>query len=131
MAELAHHKSVRAGHKGIVTKKVADLEIALQATPLDRDVLENLKSSFEEKVTVLSDLDGRIIDLLVDQAEIIAEIEGAEGVKDTLRTALLKINRALGPTVMASTGTTVGATPTPTSMGIKLPQLTQNFLGNV
>ena len=40
MANLAHLKTVRAGHKGVLTKKLTEVEDALKATPLDKDALE-------------------------------------------------------------------------------------------
>ena len=83
MAELAHQKSVRSGHRGIVTKKIAELEGALGDTPPHMDTLEQFKTAPEEKRALLKDLDERILALLEDEAEIVAEIEGAEGVKDT------------------------------------------------
>ena len=49
-AELTHLKNVRAGHKGILTKKLRDLEDALKDTPPDRDALEQFKASLEEKL---------------------------------------------------------------------------------
>ena len=83
MAELAHQKSVRSGHRGIVTKMIAELEGALGVTPPDLDTLEWLKTALEEKRALLKDLDERILALLAYEAEIVAEIEGAEGVRHT------------------------------------------------
>ncbi|XP_011410528.1 PREDICTED: uncharacterized protein LOC100633078 [Amphimedon queenslandica] len=126
-AELAHKKSVRSGHRGTVTRKVTELETALGATPLDRDSLEQLRAALAEKVAVLKDLDESILALLEDEAEIETDIEGAEVIRDTLRSALFKIDKAIGPPSGAPRGVspTVGDTPSESvATRIKLPELT-------
>ena len=120
MTELNHQKSVRSGHRGIVTKKVAELETVLGITPPDTHALEQLRAALEEKRDLLTDLDKRIVSLLNDETEIIAEIEGAEGVKDVLRSALFKIDRAVG----ASSAPSPGIAPTTAAIAVKLPELT-------
>ena len=50
---LAHLKSVRAGHKGVVTKKISDLEDALNATPVDPDTLKQMRVVLQEKFELL------------------------------------------------------------------------------
>uniref|UniRef100_A0A1X7UUW7 Uncharacterized protein n=1 Tax=Amphimedon queenslandica TaxID=400682 RepID=A0A1X7UUW7_AMPQE len=123
-AELAHKKSVRSGHRGTVTRKVTELETALGATPID---LEQLRAALAEKVAVLKDLDESILALLEAEAEIETDIEGAEDVRDTLRSALYKIDKAIGPSSGAPRGVspTVGDTPSESvATKIKLPELT-------
>ena len=73
-----NQKSVRSGHRGIVTKK---LETVLGITPPDTHTLEQLRAALEEKRNLFTNLDKRIVSLLNDETEIIAEIEGAEGVR--------------------------------------------------
>ena len=73
------------------------------------DTLEQLKTALEEKRALLKDLDERILALLEDEAEIVAEIEGAEGVKDKLRAAFFKVNKVFGP---VATPPTASATAT-------------------
>ena len=53
MADLGHLKSVRAGHKVVLTKKLTEVEDVLKATPLDKDALEQYKVSLEEKSKVI------------------------------------------------------------------------------
>ena len=53
MANLAHLKNVRAGHKGVVTKKLSDLENAMKATPRDEDSLRQLRTVFQEKLDII------------------------------------------------------------------------------
>ena len=50
MADLAHLKNVRAGHKGVVTKILSDLEDAMNATPRDEYSLRQLRTVFQEKL---------------------------------------------------------------------------------
>uniref|UniRef100_A0A1X7VEB7 Uncharacterized protein n=1 Tax=Amphimedon queenslandica TaxID=400682 RepID=A0A1X7VEB7_AMPQE len=88
VAELAHKKSVRSGHRGTATRKVTELETALGASPLDRHSLEQLRVALAENVAVLKDLDEGILALLEDKAETETDIEGAEVVRDTLRSTL-------------------------------------------
>ena len=87
MAELAHQKSVRSGHRGIVTKKIAELKGALGVTLPEMGTSEQLKTALEEKRALLKDLDERILALLAYEAEKVAEIEGAEGVRHTISSA--------------------------------------------
>lgn len=101
-AELTHLKNVRAGHKGILTKKLRDLEDALKDTPPDRDALEQFKASLEEKLNILRNHSDQIVAKLQDATEIATEIEGNEATVDSVRAALCKINRSLGPTPTVS-----------------------------
>ena len=142
----AHLKSVRAGHKGVVTKKLSDLEDALHATPLDKDQLEQLKDTLQEKLDKLRNLSEDILAQLQDEAEIAAEIEGSDALCDQIRSALFKIRKAVstptapptsprpprtatptpprdsGPTDTAAT--TSGSTTTSTPSRMKLPKIT-------
>ena len=45
---LAHLKSIRVGHEGVVTKKISDLEDALYATPVDPDTLKQMRVVLQE-----------------------------------------------------------------------------------
>ena len=123
----AHIRSVRAGHKGVVTKKLTELEEALRATPLDKDLLEKLRTTLQEKLDLLKKLSNDIVELLVNEAEIIAEIESSETLIDSIRSALIKLNRILGT---ASTPPPPVETPTIASR-MKLPKLAlPSFDGN-
>ena len=123
MAELAHQKSVRSGHRGIVTKKIAELEGALGDTPPDMDALEQLKTALEEKRALLKDLDERNLALLEDEAEIVAEVEGAEGVQDTLRAALFKVNKVIRSVATPPTASAIATGGESSTSTVKLPKL--------
>ena len=93
---LAHLKSVRAGHKGVVTKKISDLEDALNATPVDPDTLKQMRIVLQEKFELLKKLSEDIVALLTEEVEIVAEAEAAELISDSIRDSLLKITMAIG-----------------------------------
>ena len=77
MADLAHLKSVRGGHKGVLTKMLlTEVQDALKATPLDKDALEQYKVSLQEKSKILKDLSNQVVCKLQDGTEIATEIEG-------------------------------------------------------
>ena len=136
---LAHLKSVRAGHKGVVTKKISDLEDALNATPVDPDTLKQMRVVLQEKFELLKKLSEDIVALLTEEVEIVAEVEAAELISDSIRDSLLKITRAIG----AQSETTSTPPPTPSSTSrdsaistessrrVKLPELNlRPFDGN-
>ena len=76
MADLAHLKSIRGGHKGVLTKTLTEVQDALKATPLDKDALEQYKVSLQEKSKILKDLSNQVVCKLQDGTEIATEIEG-------------------------------------------------------
>ena len=104
MVELAHQKSFRSGHRGIVTKKIAELEGALGDTP-DMDALEAVENCSGE------------------EAEIVAEVEGAEGIKDTLRAALFKVNKVIRPVATPPTASATATGGESSTSTVKLPKL--------
>ena len=86
--DVAHLKSVRAGHKGVVTKKLIELQDALNATPLDNDQLEHLRMTFHEKCDIIKQLNNDIVALLTVEADIIAEVAAGDELIDSVRSAL-------------------------------------------
>uniref|UniRef100_A0A1X7V6B0 Uncharacterized protein n=1 Tax=Amphimedon queenslandica TaxID=400682 RepID=A0A1X7V6B0_AMPQE len=95
-SSLAHIKSVRVDHRGAATKKIADLEAALGATPIDIDIFKLMRAVLQEKLEVLKRLSEDIIALLTDEGEIITEVETAELISDSIRESLLKIQKVIG-----------------------------------
>ena len=57
-----------------MTKKLSDLEDALHATPLNKDQLEQLKDTLQEKLDKLRNLSEDILAQLQDEAKIAAGI---------------------------------------------------------
>ena len=110
MADLAHLKNVRAGHKGVVTKKLSDLEDAMKATPRDEDSLRQLRTVFQEKLDIIKRLNDEIVALLTDEADIVSEIAAGDDLKDNIRGALFKIEKAIGSSPASSLPPTMPST---------------------
>uniref|UniRef100_A0A1X7VJM6 Uncharacterized protein n=1 Tax=Amphimedon queenslandica TaxID=400682 RepID=A0A1X7VJM6_AMPQE len=89
--DLRHLKSVRAGHKGAVSRKMTDLNALLVSTPVDRDSLERIKLALERKLDLLNKLSEDIAAALTNEGEIKAEIESAELVSDPTSTLRVKL----------------------------------------
>ena len=137
----AHLRSVRAGHKGVVTKRLTDLEAILQATPLDKDQLEQFRIVLQEKFELLRKLSDDIVAELHDEGEIATEIEGSEALFDQVQSAIFQINKAMSiPQAMSLPQLVLhhplpqeegGHMNTPTVSRMKLPELTLTpFDGN-
>ena len=125
MTDLPHLKSVRAGHKGVLTRKLNELDDALAASPINSDTLEQLKVVFEEKFDKLRKTNDEIVALLNDETEIVTEIEAGDLLSDSIRAALFKLNRALR-TVPTSTSATPSIRGDSSHKKIRLPELTLN-----
>ena len=110
---LAHLKSVRAGHTGVVTKKISDLEDALNVTPVDPDSLKQMRVVLQEKFEFLKKLSEDIVALLTEEVEIVAVVEAAELISNSIRDSLLKIIRAIG--AQSEMTSTPPSTPSSTS----------------
>ena len=136
----AHLRSVRAGHKGVVTKRLTDLEVILQATSLDKDQLEQFRIVLQEKFELLRKLSDDIVAELHNEGEIATEIEGSEALFDQVRSAIFRINKAMSTPghVIPPASTSPPPSPgggghmtTPTVSRMKLPELTLTpFDGN-
>uniref|UniRef100_A0A1X7VBP1 Uncharacterized protein n=1 Tax=Amphimedon queenslandica TaxID=400682 RepID=A0A1X7VBP1_AMPQE len=130
MTDLPHLKSVRAGHKGVLTRKLNEFDDALVASPINSDALEQLKVVFEEKFDKLRKTNDEIVALLTDETEIVTKIEAGDLMSDSIRAALFKINRAL-----RSVPTSTFAMPSVRSDSfckiIRLSELTLNLLMGV
>uniref|UniRef100_A0A1X7V3F5 Uncharacterized protein n=1 Tax=Amphimedon queenslandica TaxID=400682 RepID=A0A1X7V3F5_AMPQE len=69
MTDLPHLKSVREGHKGVLTRKLNEFHDALAASPINSDALEQLKVVFEEKFDKLRKTNDEIVSLLTDERD--------------------------------------------------------------
>ena len=95
---LAHLKSMRTGHRGVVTRKISDLDVALGVVPIDTDASKQKRAVLQEKLALLQKLSDDIISLLTDEGEIITEVETAELISDSIGKSLLKIQEVIGAT---------------------------------
>ena len=88
--ELARKKSVRAGHRASATRMVNKARELLAEDAPDVAKLSQLRLSLQEKLDVLKQLDGEILDL-VDESSVAEEIEQADEFKEDVYTILIGI----------------------------------------
>ncbi|XP_065895078.1 uncharacterized protein [Dysidea avara] len=105
--------------------------ILLEDSP-DIAKLSQLKLSLQEKLETIKILDGELLDI-VEESELATEIEQADGFKEGIYTAIIKIDKS---TAMAHARTSVDTTephPLPVARDrVKLPKLVlRPFNGDV
>ena len=134
MAELAKKKWIRAGHKGVVTRRIKEddnLVAAISPThPVDLAKLTQLKLSLKEKLEMLSKLDDEILELIDNGGDLVKDIDEADTFKQDIYAPIVKIdnNSSLTSiTLAAASGTSavasvVSATPS-TTASARLPKL--------
>ena len=94
-------KHVRAGHRASATKAIGRAEDLLAPDKPDLDKLSQLKLVLREKLETLKTLDAEILDL-VKEDDLADEIEQADGFKKGLYSVLVRIERVLSSTPVAS-----------------------------
>ena len=86
MAEgLVKKRRIRAGHRGVMRETITEVngllgDRAAIAEESGRVKLSQLQMALKEKLTILKQLDGEIIDLLDAEDELSAEIESSDEV---------------------------------------------------
>ena len=127
MAELTKKKRIRAGHRGVVTrriKEVDDLVAAITPThPADLAKLAQLKLSLKEKLDTLSKLDDEILELIDTDAELVADIDEADTIKQGIYAAIVKIENSSSLVTPTAPPSSAGATPATTTTAARLPKL--------
>ena len=97
MAELVFKNNVRCGYRGVVTRKVREVDAVLAADPNpDKVRLAQLKFTLKEKLETLAKIDLEIL-ILGDENAIEGDITQSEKVRDTIYEALAKIEAACEP----------------------------------
>ena len=135
MSELSRKKRVRAGHRASATKMIVRTEDLLKSESPDHAKLYQLKQSLKEKLEVLKQLDGEILDA-VEEDRVVEEIEQSDEFKENVYTAIVRVERVLEPLAVRSPSlgsSAVLADPPPTaSSKVRLPKLTlQSFDGEL
>ena len=128
MAEqLTKKKRIRAGHKGVVTrrmKEVDDIVAAMTPThPADLAKLAQLKLSLKEKLETLSKLDDEIFQLIDADEELIADMDEADTIKQGIYAAIVKIENSTSSVTPVASPSSAGATPVTTTTAARLPKL--------
>ena len=118
---------IRAGHKGVATRRVKEVDELLAAItpgrPADATKLAQLRLSLREKLETISKLDDELFELIDDEGELTSEIDQADIFKQSIYATLVKLDDQLnpkGPPATASAPAT--SAPTPASHA-RLPKL--------
>ena len=92
---LVKKKRIRAGHRGVVTKRVEAAKALLRTDDPDPVQVTRFVTILEEKLIVLKRLDGEILELLVDEEAIVAEIEAADEYNQSIHDFLLTMQKVI------------------------------------
>ena len=105
MAEaLAKRKRIRAGHRAWATKTVRQIEDILASETPDKEILVLLHLNLNEKLEAIKALDAEVIEL-VDDDFLADEIEQAYDYKESVLSALIRIDRIAKASPRASSPT--------------------------
>ena len=108
MAQLVFNNNVRRGYRGVVTRKVREVDTVLATDPNpDKVRLAQLKFTLKEKLETLAKIAQEML-VLGDENAIEGEIAQSEKVRDTVYEALAKIEAACEPAALV-----VAANPLP------------------
>lgn len=94
--DLSRKKRVRAGHQSSATKMVRRAEELLSKDAPDVSTLSRLKLTLNEKLEILRQLDGEILDVVEEEA-VVGEIDQSDEFKDDVYATLMKIERHIAP----------------------------------
>ena len=102
-ADLTRKRRIRAGHRGVVTKRLGEIKAIVEAlgSPEKRD-LERYVAIFHEKLEVLHQLDREILELLTEKDDILREIAQAEEYNQVVVDTQLKLRELLSGTMPTS-----------------------------
>ena len=143
MAEpLVKKNRIRAGHKGVVTKRIKEVDDLIAAAtpeePVELAKLTRLKLSLQEKLDTISKLDDEIFELIENEGELVGEIDGADAFKQTIYATVLKIDEQISLNTDASSAASRArvepppALATASSHAVRLPKLQlQSFDGDL
>ena len=130
---LARKKRIRAGHRGVVTKRKGETEMLIARDDPDPVQVGILIFILEDKLKVLQKLDGDILDLIESEPDILSDIEASDAYNQDILLRLQQIKKALPISGIGSVqkGTGRGVSPTSIRQAC-LPKLTlRPFHGNV
>ena len=111
---LTKKKKTRAGHKASATQTARQIDEIVAAEEPDKARLALLQLTLKEKLETIKKLDAEIVNL-IDETVLTEEIEQADGYKETLFSALLKVDKILKDLPTA---------PPAKSNSMRLPKLT-------
>ena len=131
MANPAHKKGVRGGHRASATKMIRKAEELLARDPTDYPQLAKIRLSLQEKVSVLKKLDAEIVDL-VKEDEVADEIERADAYMEDVYDMMAKLEEVSKKNSLGSTAGTPTAVRADPATKVRLPKLMiQPFKGDL
>ena len=107
--DLAKKKRIGAGHRGVVTRRVAEAERLLGGDSSDPEQVSRLITILEEKLLSLRKLDGEILELMEREEDIVTEIEEADAHNQGIHDLLLRMQKVS----VATSGSVSGSTRDP------------------
>ena len=103
MSEYARQKRIRGGHRGSTTRTLTKVDEALTEESTDILKLMQLKQSLEEKVTILTTLDEKILEKTPDE-EVEEEIQQSDIFAERIQLTIIKLTKVLGEIEKMSDG---------------------------
>ena len=91
--DLVKKKSIRAGHRGVVTRRVAEADRLLGGDSPESEQVSRLITILEEKLLILWKLDGEILELMEREEDIATEIEEADAHNQGIHDLLLRMQK--------------------------------------
>ena len=98
MLELVRKKQIRAGHKGSVTRIIAQVSGMFDSSQINLSKLGQHLETLKDKREVLKKLDSEILDATTEERELTDEIEESDVFKERIDLAIIDIERAIAGT---------------------------------
>ena len=98
MEELVRKKRIRAGHKGSVTRIIAQVSGMFDSSQINLSKLGQHLETLKDKREVLKKLDSEILDATTEERELTDEIEESDVFKERIDLAIIDIERAIAGT---------------------------------
>ena len=89
MADGLDKKTIRAGQRGVVTRRMGEARTLLREGSSDIEQVSRLQMMLEDKLAILKWLDSEILDLGAEEGDIGKEIEGADAHNQTIQDLLV------------------------------------------
>ena len=103
MSEYARQKRIRGGHRGSTTRTLTKVDEALTEESTDILKLMQLKQSLEEKATILTTIDEKILEKTPDD-EVEEEIQQSDIFAERIQLTIIKLTKVLGEIEKMSDG---------------------------
>ena len=122
MADPAHKKRVRGGHRTSATKMIGKVEELLAPETKDYRQLAKTRLSLQEKVNVLKRLDAEVVDLVAED-EVADEIDKADTYMEDVYDVMAKLEELFQKKDARPASADATHSRGTTSTKVKLPKL--------